>query len=357
MFNVPPTLQRVIDQLISEKYIVAEAETTMAGALTASDTDIGTPWYIRALVGLSGWFAAIFFVGFLFVTDIATSEIGAVITGLIFCGVAVGLRRMIAQSVFTSQMTLALSLAGQILFIFGIGQLTDSIPLTAAFTIILEGVLIALYQDKLHRFISGLVIAGAVLVLFVELDIETMIHIFVIILAIGTVQLWMHESFLATTQAAQLYRPVGYSIPVAMFGILCISLTNELDIYRWWISGIGLLVVLFYLEYLLLSHYKLSLLTHKVAWLFGGTVLLIIPAYQAPGIVAAIIVLLLAFQRGNRLLMGLAAAFLALFLVGYYYSLEIDLLTKSAILMGTGLVCLALRYILARKVELFEVTL
>ena len=80
----------------------------------------------------------------------------------------------------------------------------------------------------------------------------------------------------------------------------------------------------------------------------GGTVLFLVPAMRAPGLVAAIIVLLLAFRTGNRILLGLALVFLLVYLSAYYYHLEISLLLKSVTLAGSGLVFLALRYAQAR---------
>jgi uncharacterized membrane protein len=85
-------------------------------------------------------------------------------------------------------------------------------------------------------------------------------------------------------------------------------------------------------------------------------VLLAIPAHQTPGILAAIIVLTVGFWRGNLLLMGLATAFLAGFLTAYYYNLDFTLLVKSFILMGTGVLLLALRLAWLRLVVTNEET-
>jgi len=51
-----------------------------------------------------------------------------------------------------------------------------------------------------------------------------------------------------------------------------------------------------------------------VPWLVAGTVLVSLPALWTPGVLAAVIVIGLGFQRGNRLLLGIGAFFLAVFL-------------------------------------------
>ena len=61
-------------------------------------------------------------------------------------------------------------------------------------------------------------------------------------------------------------------------------------------------------------------------------------------ILAAVIALLLGYWRANTLLMGLATVFLLFFLGAYYYNLDITLLNKSYILMGTGAVLLVVRF-------------
>jgi uncharacterized membrane protein len=86
-----------------------------------------------------------------------------------------------------------------------------------------------------------------------------------------------------------------------------------------------------------------------MAWLVGGTLLVSLPALLTPGILAAVIMLVLAFQRNNRLLLGLGAAGLVVFLIAFYYHLEVTLLVKSLMLLGTGLLLLGLRAIMLQE--------
>ena len=84
---------------------------------------------------------------------------------------------------------------------------------------------------------------------------------------------------------------------------------------------------------------------YSIFAILASTILLAILLYQAPGIIAAIILLLLAFQRGNRVLMGIAIIFLVVFFVAYYYHLNITLLMKSLTLMSAGACLLILRLV------------
>ena len=55
---------------------------------------------------------------------------------------------------------------------------------------------------------------------------------------------------------------------------------------------------------------------------------------------------MLGFDRRNPLLIELAVAYLLVFGAMYYYSLDLTLLEKSGILVGSGALCLAVRALL-----------
>jgi uncharacterized membrane protein len=262
----------------------------------------------------------------------------------------VALKLLTPRSVFTGQLALASSLAGQALFIGGFASELDYFSIVLLITILFEGILLLVYPDKLHRFLSSLAICGATLWLFIDLEVEEVTHLIIILLAVGTVLLWQHETRLIVAPLRQLYRPVGYALLVALFGFLILSFVDDLEIDWWWLSAGGLWLVLVYLEYIILTQQGLDLSAKIVPWLVAGTLILLIPAYQTPGILAALIGLLLGFKRSNRLLLGLSLAFLAVFLIGYYYNLNLTLLTKSFVLMGSGLILLGVRYGLLKAV-------
>jgi hypothetical protein len=308
----------------------------------------GTPWYIQGLIGISAWIAALCFIGFLAIAEIIDSESGSTIVGVIFCMAAVGLKWWLPRSTFGGQLALAVSLAGQALFIVGVGIQSDSTVAAAFAAIILEIILIAVYPDTFQRFLSTLIICGALVFLFYEWQIREAIHLLILLLAAATLFIWENEAYLSTTRWAEIYRPVGYGCVIALLALLIPAIIVEAEIELWWLSAIGLLALLLVLEYLIVTEQGLSW-RHPVAlWLAGGTLALLAPAWQMPGILGALLVLLVGFRQGNRLLIGLAAIFLAFFIIAFYYNLELTLLLKSFMLMASGVIILALRYFLLR---------
>jgi len=59
------TMSTVLDQLVTEGRLTPDARATIIPTLTAPDDAAGTAWYVRALVGISAWIAAVLLIAFL----------------------------------------------------------------------------------------------------------------------------------------------------------------------------------------------------------------------------------------------------------------------------------------------------
>lgn len=92
----------------------------------------------------------------------------------------------------------------------------------------------------------------------------------------------------------------------------------------------------------------------KVHWgvFFGAAVLLLITFY-APGVGQGVVVLLLGFAIGHRLLVGLGVLLLLMGIGRYYYWLDAALLTKSLTLLVIAGLLLLLRWGLRRWLDAF----
>ncbi len=68
-------------------------------------------------------------------------------------------------------------------------------------------------------------------------------------------------------------------------------------------------------------------------------------SFKAPGIAGGLMIALLGFANGNRVLVGLGIAALLFYVSSYYYVLDATLLVKSGVLAATGVVLLAARWL------------
>ncbi len=333
-----------------------EAQPLPTGLANPLDAD-NSPWYVKGLVGIAAWIAALFLGAFLGAADLIDSAASMLILGGILTVAAIVLRRLLPRSIFWGQLSFAVVLAGQGLLIGGFawqyeGWLFTSATAIAYFVIALESVIFFLYPDALHRMLSVLAITGATLFVLYDQALHDWVHGLTFVLAVGAVAVWQQELRLLVSRWRGFRAPLGYGLALSLFG-LCLLTTVDNFFYpfwgtQWWISTAVLALVLLYLAFTLLQELDRPLVSPVGLWAVGAVVLLSIPAYQTPGILAAVIVLLLGFWRNNVLLMGLATAFLLFFLSAYYYYLDITLLNKSYILMGTGAVLLVLRFLFHR---------
>jgi len=81
----------------------------------------------------------------------------------------------------------------------------------------------------------------------------------------------------------------------------------------------------------------------------GGAVLVALVSVKAPGIGVTLVILLIGYANGNRVLTGLGIFSLLGYLSHYYYMLQITLLEKSALLVCTGIVLIAARLALKSR--------
>lgn len=268
-----------------------------------------------------------------------------------FCALAILFNHVNRSNIFLGQLSLALSLTGQVLAIIGLfsrfdydiyGWLPAIIPI-----IILELILIWLHRDSVLRFISTLIIVICILVLIFDQNTLTSLHGFIIVLAACTLFIHFKENNFRLRGFEELISPVGGAITVSLLGILIMPLLDDYEL-RWEFTAVTLFIFLLFLLAQIAVDLGYSLRNRVVITLAVGCMLLLVPAISMPGILAALIVLVLGFWRSNRGLMGLASVFLIFYFWAYYYSLEWTLLIKSLVLMGSGVTLLVLRYFVVR---------
>ncbi len=340
-------LGNLIDELILKKLLLPDTKPQIITTLQ-QEREVN-PWFITAIVGISAWLSVILFLFFIFLSKIINDANSAIIVGLILLSVTIFLHYSQKNKLFIEQLALALNLTGQILFIGGIGAVDGNIVSAALVTWFLEIFIIFVYKNNILRFLAVLIATLASLVLLYEFRLYQGIHIVIILLAAGASWYWLAESDNLTDKImASLYQPLGYGFIIGLQIVLLLSVMFDIpDIpnITWWYSTLGLTIILIMLEIYILDGYGISMSAPQSYAIFGSTVLLGLLLYQSPGIIASIIILVLGFQRGNKVLMGLAIIFLILFTIAFYYNLNITLLMKSITLVTTGIALLSLRFI------------
>lgn len=345
-----PTLREVLHAIAPGNSIAPDAEARVGAAVGVLGAK--TPWYIRLLIGGGAWFGTWFLLAFLFALlgiafggDIA---LPAIAVGGPLVALAVALQRMRSGD-FIRQLALVVSLTGQGLFISGLASAAHSDELAAVAALVISAVLLAIYPERVHRFFSTLIAIGALATLIHDARAAFPYGLEVLALALVAIAVLLWRA-LPTDYRAQHADFVDPAVAGAIVSLLVLSLVATIAAMWSWmrtdwlmmgaLTTVGVTIALLGLVHHLFAEHRV--LPLRPAPIAASAVVLLLAAvtWTTPAILLTILVVILGFDRRNRVIVGLAIAFFLAFCAIYYYSLELTLLQKSGVLVGSGTLCL-----------------
>lgn len=332
------TVREALTELVAQGLLPTVDFEDLTKVLGTTANEESFPWFINVLIGIGAWLAALFLLGSAFLNlkpDLITSGVLIAIT-LIIC-------HLPNLSLFVKQLNLATNLASQVLFLVAVGDMMAHNTVgVAAIAFLLQIILFVLYPDNILRFLAVIFAVVASQVILFQLHFELGHYIIIFLIAGGASGCWLYESFCQGNMLATVRQPLGYALIVLLLGLLIPSAMPKLGlVFRWWLVTAGLTVCLVWVEYQLLLTYGKKLNSWQTIFALFGTLSVAILLYQAPGVIGAIIVLLLGFARNNRILLAMAIVGFIAFFITYYYYLPITLLSKSLTLIASGLAILS----------------
>ena len=310
-----------------------------------------TPWYVRVLQGFTGQFAAVFLLLFVLslFKDFVKQEEVAFVLGLVLIGAAYAVFRQLSTA-FAGQFGLMLSFTGHALCLFAVHRSLENSS-TWLMIAIIEAVLVWVIPHFLHRFFSCYAAASALVIASIKLPI---LWLMPSLTMIAVILLWLHEAKWLTQSAR--FRPIAYAftfVAIQMHSIFSLGYAavfkaaegRELSAQTWLIPInevlLGAMLVVTIIK--LLARYHVAVLSKQgLTAIIAGSVLALM-SLQATGLAIAWILILLGFSAGNRVLLGLGFFAFWSYLGRYYYFLNISLLDKSYVLIGTGVLMLLMR--------------
>ena len=340
----------VFAQLRAEGLASAGADAEVRSALTPELHD-ELPWHMRLAVGFGAWLATGFLLGSVMaIADLEDDLTRAAVGALLIVG-AIWLRRT-AKAEFLRQAATAASLAGQGILIFSIGEAYDS-RIAGLAGVGLSVLLIWLMPDPVHRFLSTLiaVIAAAAVAVDSDAPVLEVVRLAVVLLV---AYVWRIGLRTRGAALAEMLAPVGYALIVGLFGLLLFGVLVTIPDGRMLVgnvhgivpgraTAVAMVVLLAALVWKIIEELGGQHSSKQSVAALAGVVILGASTLSSPGVMAGVAVLTLAFDRRDRALLGLATLFLLFFGSMYYYSLQLTLLEKSAVLAGSGALLLAIR--------------
>ena len=321
-----------------------------------------TPWYIRTMLGIAGWIGAMFLLGFVGAAfSVVMKSAGpALIVGALLCAAAIILYRVKPKGDFVNQFAFAVSLAGQGLICVGLGQfLSSEIAIMALAIALLEAALFLLIPNFLHRVWSAMIGAGALVVALSVWGFHPYTQ--AIVLAAFS-WAWLNEFRFPGRGAA--IRALGYGLTLLVIAELITQSSADLWRSAWlgrgeiapiggqfgfWIGAALIGAITLWVAWKLLVRQEITLAEDRGRAAIGGAVLVALISLKAPGIGVTVVILLLGYANGNRILTGLGIMGLLIYWSHYYYLLQLTLLQKSVLLLCAGAALVAARLAMQRR--------
>jgi hypothetical protein len=342
------TVREVLTALSAEVPISPEAATPMRAALQA--LDVGTPWYLRVLMAFGAWFGTWFLLSFVFALLAIPFgnelEAAAIVIGLGLIVAAVALRHAVAND-FLQHAALIVSLTGQGLFIGGVGAATDALGAAAVAGLIISIVLIAVFPDRVHRFLSTVGAVAALVGLAYESRLPHATAAIAILLIALVLLLWRGAALRIRVEQSEATGPVVSGAIMSLFGLLLLSSIfdfMDLRTAAWFTqrgpTTAGAVLGLLWLVHEVMDEHRPGTFGLPALAASAAIVALAAITWRTPAIAVTLLVIVLAFDRRSRPMSALAIAFFLAFGALYYYNLQMTLLEKSAVLAGSGGLCL-----------------
>jgi hypothetical protein len=341
------TLYELLKQIYTEDTAFERAAGIIEKRLTAPE-EKSDPMYIKALVAVAAWFSAGFMIASLRIADFLEDGFSAALIGLIFivAAIVLSIQAKSKRNTFIEQLSLALAIAGNVLVMFGIGDIAGhkrELPVLLLIQIIICCIVYPAFKNAIYRYISP--IAASVLAVAWIVD-ERMPGMLFLIIAI---EMLIFGVLALKKSIPDVFEPLMYSaatmLPVT---VLFMNFSNAgLSDFRFyiseWPSSIILSLGIIYLIIELAGGVKRI----REPWLLVAILSAIaLGTITTPGVLIAIGLMIIGYAHGDRLLLGLSFVFLPCFLFFFYYSLNIDLAYKSYVLAGSGAVLIIIRQVI-----------
>ncbi len=295
------------------------------------------PWYTRVLMGFMGWLGGLFVLGFFGVIIGAFFDNGVMMM-IIAIGLFAGsfaMYRAMPKSDFGTQFALAASICAQVVATLAVGKMvgfTGNSYGIAWFVGLMQVALVFAMPNGLHRLISTLFAAAA---FFLAAEKGLLVPALDAVLVAILILLARMESTLVMLGRRHLVDPVinGVAIALLLRGAAHVTLFGE----TLWLPFALQTAVVFALGlavWTALNTARLASVSRSAAVLAAivyGAV-----TWRAPGLIASVLVLLVAFASGRRALTAFSLVALVAYLSTYYYQMDLTLATKSMVLALSG---------------------
>lgn len=325
-------LQEILNSVTNSSFDISNLTESLNQAQNRS-----VPIGVKILTFIGAFFASFLFLLFLFgvqlINNVSAILIGALL--VIFSGIYAHRR---FKDPILEPFIISTSFLGQILLAIGLSN-AESIKILCSIGIFMELILYLFFKNQIQKVVSVILIflCGIALVWNTQ-------YMALIQLLLGTVCFLIFILFYFEHEIARLrhdefsfFLPTLLGLVFALLAIIIICMNHKsfgIPIKHWWISS---LLIFFCLDFVMWDSFKTITKWPLRTGLITLTGLILFPTFNTPGVIAGIFLLFAGFRFRHTILGVLGVAFFLIFIVAYYYSMQVTLLTKSYIMLSTGI--------------------
>jgi hypothetical protein len=314
---------------------------------------------IKVLSIFGGFLATLSFLGFLGISGLYSSKMGLVIFGSGFIIAAIGLNKLYDQLIIDT-FSISIYISGFALLAFGLSGMDVDENLVVLLTSALAISSLMITQKNVLSFISVLVVSVSSITLIISNDSYSFIHLYIIVCSLLLVYIFLNEAKLISMnkELSRLYSPLRIGMVFSLlFGLIAVGKRQLIPISQEyiWISSIVLILLIGYLVRIVIRINEIKSSKNKgLVYLLSALILFSI--VLSPAILGSFLIILLSFLVHYKTGFTIGIISLIYFIAQYYYDLNYTLLTKSVILLVSGIVFILLYLITTKKGNLDEKT-
>lgn len=338
------TIQKLLDEIQSgEGSSFVYDKDAILGAYQNPDGEQPS-LAIKLLSVFGGLSASLALFGFMGLAGIFDFENAGLAIGAISIILAWVLNKRVDKLIFDT-FSVSLFVIGTVSLSLGLFVLDFDENLVVLIIILIALMSQYIMQNYVLSFVSTVTIGACLMTLIISNDLYNFIHLYVAFYAVVMGYWFLNEAKIISSGAklSLLYSPLRIGIIISfLFGLIALGVKDliRLDQNYVWISSIFISAGVLFVVHNIMEVVEIRESKNKSA-IYGLTVLFLLPTIFCPSISGAILIILLSFLVNYRTGFVIGIVALVYFVSQYYYDLNFTLLTKSIILILSGLVLLA----------------
>lgn len=338
-------MKRTVDDIIADaavlegetfQYNKAEIDADVSREMASVFEGLG----VRILSVVGGFIGCAFFIGFLVLLGVLSDSGGTMVIGAVLLAGSVMLN-FFTRSRFLDGVAIALFVSGIALLSFGLDQGARGL---AFLYIILSVAVFSLARNQLLMFLSVGLFFGSMLLQGYSFQsyFTTYITVALLVAAYTVVNLAETAAITAGTWLNIRHSALRGGLLFSFAAVLVFVVRTDIYLYYLGHSWIMWCIIMIALLAALWQVMKSLGLALKTILGFGlALIALMLPCLFFPAIPGAILILLVSAHTRHRTGLGVGIVTLVYFVSRYYYDMQLTLLIKSLILLGSGLLFLA----------------